>query len=597
MKINKNQLFYILLKYMLCIYILLFFFSRSVTYKLYKISYNTTYNDHVVKLDQLLIQDINGRVKPFHTLSLELLRKVYQKDHIFGFNANYWLLSVLQEGWYINKYHREFIGWIHTPFIKVDKILQNKQFSVLKYNSLGYTSLSNVLVLDSANNKISVVFENEYIKAFNKNPKYRNKYDKAIIKLTERIFIVMNILDGRYLKCIPLAHHPNKLWIGGWNNTQELGLYHLDDYFFSLSKSQIYNNYKFADKYLNVISSYQYMYSKSIIPSKSKTILEILYNKLNIFYNLIYLYFLEVIICLLFSIVMMINPKLLIVNFLSEICVIFVWIIFILHSLGLILRGYISCHAPWVNGYESAVFISWSIILSSLYYITKYKNTFIPFVSSLAASMLLMIANSNLMNPEITNIAPVLNSYWLIIHVFIIISSYGCLIFGSLLGLFSLIIYYIKKQFNYNISYTFIKQLTIINELSLILGLVLLIIGTFLGGVWANESWGSYWSWDPKETWALITIMIYAFVLHSRFIPYFNQDKIFNLLSCLSIFSVFITYFGVNYYLSGLHSYGKGDMYEINWYNSLYYVIIFISFIIIINLIIYCLRNKSQDSV
>jgi ABC-type transport system involved in cytochrome c biogenesis permease subunit len=95
--------------------------------------------------------------------------------------------------------------------------------------------------------------------------------------------------------------------------------------------------------------------------------------------------------------------------------------------------------------------------------------------------------------------------------------------------------------------------------MSLILGLLLLTIGTFLGGVWANESWGRYWGWDPKETWALISMLIYAIVIHSRFIPVLKNIYAFNLLSLLSISSVIMTYFGVNFYLSGLHSYASGD--------------------------------------
>ena len=87
----------------------------------------------------------------------------------------------------------------------------------------------------------------------------------------------------------------------------------------------------------------------------------------------------------------------------------------------------------------------------------------------------------------------------------------------------------------------------------------MLTIGTFLGGVWANESWGRYWGWDPKETWALVSVLVYVFILHMRLIPALAGFYIFNLASLIGIWSIIMTYFGVNYYLSGLHSYAAGD--------------------------------------
>jgi len=104
-----------------------------------------------------------------------------------------------------------------------------------------------------------------------------------------------------------------------------------------------------------------------------------------------------------------------------------------------------------------------------------------------------------------------------------------------------------------------LKELTIINELALTVGLIMLTIGNFLGGQWANESWGRYWGWDPKETWALISIMIYAFVVHTRLVPGLRGKWTFNFLSILAFGSIMMTYFGVNFYLVGLHSYASGE--------------------------------------
>jgi cytochrome c-type biogenesis protein CcsB len=156
-------------------------------------------------------------------------------------------------------------------------------------------------------------------------------------------------------------------------------------------------------------------------------------------------------------------------------------------------------------------------------------------------------------------LVPVLNSWWLLVHVSIIVASYGPLTLGMILGIFSLFLMAFttlknKKKMDLNI-----KEITIINEMAVTVGLVMLTIGNFLGGMWANESWGRYWGWDPKETWALISIMIYAFVLHMRLIPGLRGRYTFNLWTIIAYFSIMMTYFGVNFYLSGLHSYASGD--------------------------------------
>ena len=117
----------------------------------------------------------------------------------------------------------------------------------------------------------------------------------------------------------------------------------------------------------------------------------------------------------------------------------------------------------------------------------------------------------------------------------------------------------IFRRFKSNKLDSIINSITIINEMSMILGLLLLCVGNFLGGVWANESWGRYWGWDAKETWALVSIGIYAIILHLRFVCKENLQYIFSSASVIGFFSILMTYYGVNYYLSGLHSYAAGD--------------------------------------
>jgi len=143
--------------------------------------------------------------------------------------------------------------------------------------------------------------------------------------------------------------------------------------------------------------------------------------------------------------------------------------------------------------------------------------------------------------------------------VSVITGSYGFLGLGAILGLVVLVMMLFVQPDNRERISAVIDELTVINYRTLTLGLYFLTIGTFLGAIWANESWGRYWGWDPKETWSLITIIVYTLVTHSRMIPGMKDTYTFNLLSLFAFSSVLMTYFGVNYYLSGLHSYAGGD--------------------------------------
>ena len=145
------------------------------------------------------------------------------------------------------------------------------------------------------------------------------------------------------------------------------------------------------------------------------------------------------------------------------------------------------------------------------------------------------------------------------IHVAVIVGSYGPFTLGMILGLVALLLMLFVNDKNRQKIDLSIKEITYINEMALTIGLVMLTIGNFLGGQWANESWGRYWGWDPKETWALISIIVYAFVIHARFVPGLKNRWIFNVMSVFAFYSIMMTYFGVNFYLSGLHSYASGD--------------------------------------
>ena len=159
----------------------------------------------------------------------------------------------------------------------------------------------------------------------------------------------------------------------------------------------------------------------------------------------------------------------------------------VLHTAGLGLRWYISGHAPWSNGYESMIFISWATCLSGLVFAKKSHMALA--VTTVLTALTLLIAGLSWMSPEITNLVPVLKSYWLIVHVAIVTASYGFLGIGALLGMMNLILIILRDEKNKTRVTSTIKELVYIIEIALIIGLFMLTIGSFIGGVWANESW------------------------------------------------------------------------------------------------------------
>lgn len=176
--------------------------------------------------------------------------------------------------------------------------------------------------------------------------------------------------------------------------------------------------------------------------------------------------------------------------------VIFVVSYFIYHTAGMGLRWYISGYAPWSNSYETMVYVAWATVLAG--FIFGRKSLLTMALATLFGGIILFVSGLNWMDPQINTLVPVLKSPWLMFHVAVIVAAYGFFGISFLLGIANLsLMVFTKKKHSLSIR---VKELSIINNLSLLVGLALMTIGTFLGAIWANESWGRYWGWDPKET-------------------------------------------------------------------------------------------------
>lgn len=519
---------------------------------LFSVSVNASDDDvnaeHAARFESLVVQDNGGRLKPAHTLCSEFLRKIYGKDKFNDLSATQVIIGMMNDP----------VAWSKDSVIKVAHPKLRKLLGSNDFDSKYIRTSFNSFFGENGHYLLSKLVEDAYAKL----PAKRSEYEKGIIKVDERINICFTVFSGGIFRFFPLENDSNNTWLSYTEHTR----FSANDSLFVANIMPMYfravtsafqdDNWSTADTIVGYISKFQNRYGANIMPSDSKIQLEITYNKWGLFsklfmyYSMIGLIFLTLLIVQLFK-----NTKLVRILITA-----FKWLIivgFLAHTSGLIMRWIISGHAPWSNGYESMIYIAWSVILSGL--IFSRRSLLALAATAIVAAMLLMVAHLNWLDPEITNLVPVLKSYWLMIHVAIIVASYGFLALGAILGFISLwLIIFTTKTNKTNLKDT-LTELTLINEKTLEVGLFMLTIGTFLGGVWANESWGRYWGWDPKETWALASVLIYVFVLHMRFIPPLKGKYVFNVASLIAIWSIIMTYFGVNYYLSGLHSYAAGD--------------------------------------
>ncbi len=398
-------------------------------------------------------------------------------------------------------------------------------------------------------------------KAYAKAESERTRLDKEIIKLDERVNICYMMSRGDFLHLFPLrdgTDHWGKAEDAVKNTTdQKDSLFVLTVIpLWAQSVTSVGTAGIESGEYLTAIRNYQRAHSDYELPSEAKVNAELFYYKAKIFERLFPYYATLGIVMILMLIGIIITGRQgsgLILKILAGLAATG----FLFHTLGLGIRWYISGHSPMSNGYESMLFISWVTMLAG--FIFSRKSMITLAATGVLAGLTLMVAHLSFMDPEITNLVPVLKSYWLTLHVSVITGSYGFLGLGALLGLIVMVMMlFVNGKNQERISAT-IDELTVINYRTITLGLYFLTIGTFLGAIWANESWGRYWGWDPKETWSLITVVIYTLVTHSRTIPGMKDVYTFNLLSLFAFSSVLMTYFGVNYYLSGLHSYAGGD--------------------------------------
>lgn len=500
----------------------------------------------VEEFNSLLVQDYGGRIKPINTLATDMIHKITKTDNFLGFSNMQLFLGMLMLP---DDFQKLKMIKVSTPELR--KLLGTQK---------DYISFKEVFTADRA-----YILQNYVEEANLKKPSMRNTFDKDVIAVDERVNLAYMIYTGEVFKVFPDAAGSN-LWYQPIQAIQAAAMRNqrkeverigkiLQAYVNGFNEGVTHNKWTEAQKALQEMKEYQEQYGSALIPSSAKIQAEIFLNQNNFFKLLILPYILLGIALFIFVLVCILRNQ----SLGAKVVRIFYALLVLLSALltlALLLRWYISDHAPWSNAYESMLYISWASSISAAIFFSR--SALAISASLFLSGIALFVANLGFMDPQIGNLVPVLKSYWLNIHVSIITASYGFLGLCFILGLITLVMFVLRSQRAPQVDGV-ILSLSAINEMAMIFGLFMLTVGNFLGGIWANESWGRYWGWDPKETWALISIGVYAIILHLRFLGFKNMPYILASASVIGFFSILMTYFGVNYYLSGMHSYAAGD--------------------------------------
>ena len=506
----------------------------AVTALLAVSSFATSANaQEMVKIDGDIADDFgkicvlyNSRITPINTVATSFVTKLCGKPTWDGLSSN-----------------QVFAGWIFdVPYWETVKMIEIKEKKAQELLGINGKWASFDDFWDNYNNyKLDAPLKKAYKDG-------DTKLQKQLRDADEKFNIIRMLYGGEMLKMFPYAGKQGHMqWFAPG---QPLGNLKLDekelvfikksmDY---LAESIITGDKARAEEIAKKIYSYQHVRGKAVVPTKFRIYTETFYNKTNAQRLPVMLYLTLSLLLAIVSTLSLNNGKQKKTRLVSSVLT---WVMLIHTTLLLTLRWFVSDHLPMSNGYETMQFMAWATLIVTLVMQKRFLpvKQFGPLLSSFA----LLVAMITDGNPQITQLMPVLQSPLLSVHVMVIMFSYALFGLTALIGLQGLIAHHRKQEEKE-------QQLAALSQFLLYPAVALIAIGIFIGAIWANVSWGRYWSWDSKETWALITMLIYSAPLHAD-IKWLRKAQHMHLYMLLAFLSVLMTYFGVNYFLSGMHSY------------------------------------------
>ncbi len=369
---------------------------------------------------------------------------------------------------------------------------------------------------------------------------------KALMDADEKYHIIEMFYRGQFIRMFPYRSGETFNWYtpGGQSLPREIPV--KEQFFIKqsidyLTESIVTGQRDRAFEIIAKIKLFQQEMTGDILPDESTVKAEIFYNTMR---GQKWPVFLSLTLSLLLCIVMLTSTQK--TRYLKAAALLFVVLLTGYITLLLGLRWWLSGHIPVSNGHETMLFMAWVLLLLTLF--LRHQFPIISGFGPLIASFCLLVAMLAGSDSQITPLMPVLQSPLLSIHVMTVMCAYALFALQWLLGMQAFILIRKKREKE-------LERVTALSQLLLYPAVFLLTIGIFLGAVWANISWGNYWSWDPKESWALITLMVYAVPFHKASVGFFHKPPYYHLYMVSAFLAVIITYFGVNYLLGGMHSY------------------------------------------
>ena len=476
----------------------------------------------------------NNRICPLQTFARDFTIKLYGSSSYKGLTPE----EVLT-GWLFY-----YDSWKNEPIIRIKS---NEARKLLEIEG-NYARLKDY---------ISTINEYKLEKMMNHIRSGEQVTDKRGIEEADEKFNIINLVcTGAMMKIFPCRNIAGKT-LEWYSQSDQLPQDMDNDKWVFIRKSMSYVNemivmkkYNDACLLLEKIKKYQQKECDGLLPADNKFKAEKIYNQFDYSKSVAMACICIGLICFIYYCHCMASQKrtsrkaIIILNIL-------LWIVFTYLSAAICLRGYVSNHLPLSNGFETMQFMAWCTLLLTFLLQRKFAML-LPF-GFLLCGLTLMVSMLGESNPQITQLMPVLQSPLLSIHVVVIMIAYSLLAFIMLNGVTAVILHQSQKECKEQI-----ERLQIISQIILYPAIFLLAIGIFICAVWANVSWGRYWGWDPKEVWALITMLVYALALHPRSLPWFHRTMFFHVFCITAFITVLITYFGVNFLLGGMHSYANG---------------------------------------
>jgi cytochrome c-type biogenesis protein CcsB len=472
----------------------------------------------------------NDRICPTETYALDFTKKLYGKGHYKEFTADQVLTGFLFWG---NEWNNEKIIKVKGGALRERMHLP----SLCSVNDFFKKDMGYILG----------PLVQEY---------YGGNHDKThqqAMQVDDKLRLIMELRQGMTLKFFPIKEKGVITWYGPADNLP-VATASRQAAFAHAATAHLFNDAHHSDMshftgVTDDIRRFQYRNGSNSIPSQLRTRAEHIYNKVSFATILFMLNLTMGFLSLGWFIYRMTRQQRKEPSKAVEHCFLAILFLSLLAlTCCLALRWIISGNIPMGNGYETTLLLAWLVIIASL---VAYRKAHIMLTFGfLLSGFFLLVSHISYMDPQIGQLMPVLNSPLLSIHVSIIMAAYALLSFTFICALMAFILKLIQRNNDMAA-----EALQVLSQLFLHPALTCLGLGIFIGAIWANVSWGQYWSWDPKETWALITFMVYGASVHSSSIPQLRRPMVYHAYQLLAFLTLLMTYFGVNYFLGGMHSY------------------------------------------